>query len=85
MSCMVLYISYNTVFPGVLQYSYQTAATLLSLDKDRSKSFIEISTNRSLKIQFNQMVLAIFWLNVRGDYPEQSSEALKVFIPFTNT
>lgn len=48
-------------------------------------SLVEISIDSSLKIQFNQKSLENFWLHVRKDYPEFSSKALKVLIPFPTT
>ncbi|XP_025414328.1 zinc finger BED domain-containing protein 5-like [Sipha flava] len=55
---------------------------LTSLEED---NLIEISTNGSLKLQFNQKSLENFWLHVQKDYPVLSSKALKVLIPFPTT
>jgi len=55
---------------------------LTSLEED---NLIEISTNGSLKLQFNQKLLKNFWLHVQKDYPVLSSKALKVLIPFPTT
>jgi hypothetical protein len=48
-------------------------------------SHVKISKDTSLKIKFNQKSLENFWLHVRKDYPELSSKALKVLIPFPTT
>jgi len=55
---------------------------LTSLEED---SLVEMSTDTSLKMQFNQKSLEHFWLHVRKDYPQLSSKALKVLIPFPTT
>jgi len=48
-------------------------------------SLVEMSTDTSLKMQFNQKSLDNFLLHVRKDYPQLSSKALKVLIPFPTT
>ncbi|XP_026819147.1 zinc finger BED domain-containing protein 5-like [Rhopalosiphum maidis] len=55
---------------------------LTSLEED---SLVEMSTDTNLKMQFNQKSLEHFWLHVRKDYPQLSSKALKVLIPFPTT
>jgi zinc finger BED domain-containing protein 5/7/8/9 len=55
---------------------------LTSLEED---SLVEMSTDTSLKMQFNQKSLEHFWLHVRKDYPQLSNKALKVLIPFPTT
>jgi hypothetical protein len=55
---------------------------LTSLKED---SFVEMSTDTSSKIQFNQKSLGNFWLHVRKNYPELLSKALKVLILFHTT
>ncbi|CAI6357184.1 unnamed protein product [Macrosiphum euphorbiae] len=55
---------------------------LTSLEED---DLIDISTNGSLKLQFNQKSLENFWLHEQKDYPVLSSKALKVLIPFPTT
>ncbi|VVC24863.1 HAT, C-terminal dimerisation domain [Cinara cedri] len=55
---------------------------LTSFEED---SLVNIFTDSSLKIQFNQKSLENFWLHVRKDYPELSSKALEVLIPFPTT
>jgi len=55
---------------------------LTSLEED---NLIKISTNGSLKLQFNQKSLENFWLHVQKDYPVLSSKALEVLIPFSTT
>ncbi|KAL4136257.1 hypothetical protein QTP88_007808 [Uroleucon formosanum] len=48
-------------------------------------SLVKMSTDTSLKMQFNQKSFEHFWLHVRKDYPQLSSKALKVLIPFPTT
>ncbi|KAL4130817.1 hypothetical protein QTP88_008198 [Uroleucon formosanum] len=55
---------------------------LISLEED---NLIEIFTNGSLKLQFHQKSLEMFWFHVQKDYPVLSSKALKVLIPFPTT
>jgi hypothetical protein len=45
----------------------------------------EISMDSALKFQFKESSLAKFWLHVRNHYPELSSKAHKVLIPFLAT
>ncbi|XP_025416803.1 zinc finger BED domain-containing protein 5-like [Sipha flava] len=65
-----------------LQRSFRDYFLLTSPEED---NLIEISTNGSLKLQFNQKSLENFWLHVQKDYPVLSSKALKVLIPFPTT
>ncbi|CAI6349016.1 unnamed protein product [Macrosiphum euphorbiae] len=48
---------------------------LTSLEED---SIVEISSDTSLKMKFNQKSLDNFWLHVRKDYSELSCKVLKV-------
>ena len=46
---------------------------------------VEISTDSSLKIKFNENTISNFWFSLRRDHFDLSKLALQVLIPFTTT
>jgi len=48
----------------------------------KEDSIIEMSTDNIIKIQFIYKLLDNFWFHVRTNYPDLSTKALKVLIPF---
>ena len=56
-----------------------------SLTAQVEDSLAELSTDRSLKVQFSQLQLADFWLYVMTDYPGLSRKALKCLTVFPTT
>jgi len=58
---------------------------IIGLTSSEENRINEISMKSSFKIQFNQKSLENCWLHVRKDYPDLSSKALKVLIPFLTT
>ena len=45
----------------------------------------ELSSDRTLKIQFREKSLSAFWLSVSTEYPLLSNKAVNVLLPFATT
>ena len=56
-----------------------------NLNVKEKESLIELSSDDSLKLQFNSSSRSHFWLSVKSEYPILSEKALKIVTPFTTT
>lgn len=56
-----------------------------SLTNDEKESFIELSCDGGLKMEFAKYELSEFWLKVKNEYPTLSKKALLFLIPFSTT
>lgn len=56
-----------------------------TLKQDEKESFIELSCDGGLKIEFSKLELAEFWLNIKNEYSALSKKALLFLLPFTTT
>lgn len=56
-----------------------------SLTNDEKESFIELSCDGGLKMEFAKMELSEFWLTLKNEYPTLSKKALLFLIPFSTT
>ena len=56
-----------------------------SLSISEQESFIEITTDGSLKMEFNQKPLPDFWIGLRTEQPVLAKRAVKTLMPFATT
>ncbi len=56
-----------------------------SLSTSEQESLIEITTDGSLKVEFNQKQLPDFWIGLRTEHPELAKRAVKTLMPFATT
>ncbi|CAK6975887.1 unnamed protein product [Scomber scombrus] len=56
-----------------------------SLSISEQESLIEISTNGSLKMEFNQKPLPDLWIALRTEQPALAKHAVKTLMPFATT
>lgn len=49
------------------------------------ESLIELSCDSSLKTRFTSSDLVEFWLSIQNEYPNLTSKALRIFIPFATS
>jgi hypothetical protein len=55
------------------------------LPLSEQQSLIEIATNGSVKIEFNQKPLPDFWIGLRSEYPALANRSVKTLMPFDTT
>jgi len=58
---------------------------LTDLTGRQQEELAELSSDRTLRLQFNHKPLASFWANCSQEYPLLSAEALNVLLPFATT
>lgn len=58
---------------------------LTDLTGKEEEQLIELSSDRSLKLKFQEQTLTSFWCNVRNEYTLLAEKALTVLIPFATT
>ena len=46
---------------------------------------IELSCDRSFKTKFNSSILVEFWQSIQYEYPNLTTKALRIFIPFATS
>ena len=63
----------------------EVVPTNLSLTPQEEDSLAELSTDSSLKLQFSQLQLTDFWLDVMNGYPELSKKALQCLMVIPTT
>ncbi|MBN3325440.1 SCND3 protein, partial [Atractosteus spatula] len=55
------------------------------LSSDQQDTFLELSSDHTLKAVFNSTPLAEFWLLAEAEYPKLSRLAIDVLLPFSST
>ena len=66
-----------------IRHPFTAVPTSLSISEQ--ESFIEITTDGSLKMEFNQKPLPDFWIGLRTEQPVLAKRAVKTLMPFATT
>ena len=61
-----------------------TARDGLSLQEEE-EALVELRSNMDLKQRLGEMPITCFWLPMESEFPQISTKAMKVLIPFTST
>ena len=64
---------------------HQFAAVPASLSTSKQESLIEITTDGSLKMEFNQKPPPDFWIGLCTEQPALAKRAVKTWMPFATT
>lgn len=49
------------------------------------EEFVELRTDGTLKLKFNEVPLDVFWIAVKEEYPKISDQAIAILLPFSTT
>jgi len=49
------------------------------------EELIELSSDKNLRIKFNEMTSDKFWISIKSEYPELSKIAVSTLLPFAST
>ena len=64
---------------------FAPAATASGLTGKAEEELLDLSCDRTLKVRFQQVSYADFWLSLSHEYPELTTEAMRILLPFPTT
>ena len=64
---------------------FSDSISLGHLPINEQEEFMELKTDRTLKLKFSETELAHFWLHIKNEYPLLSRRAIAILLPFATT
>ena len=64
---------------------FSPAATTSGLTGKAEEELMDLSCDRTLKAQFQQLSHADFWPSLSHEYPELTAEVMRILLPFPTT